>query len=118
MATATLGLLATNVDFFIETSILSMRSKYSIVQFKFSQAFCHGQVKASRMYPDTYDKICEQISPKEGELWLIGAGFLGKIFCDIVKQRGGIAIDIGAVTDAWSGYFTRDYLTRSVKWDR
>ena len=31
----------------------------------------------------------------------------GKIYCDVIKRRGGIAIDIGSVFDIWAGRLTR-----------
>jgi hypothetical protein len=58
---------------------------------------------------DRHEMICERIKPNPGELWLISAGFLGKIYCDIVRDRGGIGIDVGSVTDYWMGYQTRVY---------
>jgi hypothetical protein len=60
---------------------------------------------------DRHEMICEQIRPKPGELWLISAGFLGKIYCDIVRQRGGVGVDVGSATDYWLGYQTRIYKT-------
>jgi len=37
-----------------------------------------------------------------GRVYLVGAGILGKMYCDVIKQRGGVAIDIGAVIDGWA----------------
>ena len=46
----------------------------------------------------------EQILVKRKEdIFLVGAGVLGKIYCQWVKEQGGIAIDLGAMFDAWSG---------------
>lgn len=54
-------------------------------------------------YPDVFLHICREIKvPYDGALFLVGAGYLGKVYCDIIKQRGGIALDIGSVFDAWS----------------
>lgn len=59
-------------------------------------------------YPDTFNTITETISPPfKGAIFLVGAGGLGKIYCDVIKQRGGIAIDIGALFDAWSNVKSR-----------
>ena len=59
-------------------------------------------------YPDAFNTITETISPPfKGAIFLVGAGGLGKIYCDVIKQRGGIAIDIGALFDAWAGIKSR-----------
>ncbi|MBG9386529.1 hypothetical protein [Caenimonas aquaedulcis] len=58
---------------------------------------------------DLHDDICAAISPLEGEVYLVAAGFLGKLYCDLVCRRGGIAIDIGSLADYWMGFATRDY---------
>lgn len=47
----------------------------------------------------------EKIDP--GEIFLVGAGVLGKIYCDKIKSRNGIAIDIGSLLDAWDGVPSR-----------
>lgn len=43
----------------------------------------------------------------KGVVVLVGAGPLGKEYCSIVKNKGGIAIDIGAVFDSWINFLTR-----------
>lgn len=44
---------------------------------------------------------------RQGELFLYGAGFVGKILgCDF-SSSGGVAIDIGSVFDSWVGKDTR-----------
>ena len=47
--------------------------------------------------------------PKDlnGRVVLIGAGLAGKHYCRIVKSNGGIALDVGALLDAWDGRSTR-----------
>jgi len=49
-------------------------------------------------------KFCER-----GTIFLVGAGGLGKIYCDKIKNCGGIALDIGSVFDGWDGADTRPY---------
>ena len=39
--------------------------------------------------------------------FLVAAGFLGKIYCNEIKNKGGISIDIGSTADIWMGYSTR-----------
>jgi len=40
---------------------------------------------------------------KKYDLFLIGAGLLGKIYCDYIKKCGGVAFDAGRLFDLWSG---------------
>ena len=48
--------------------------------------------------------------PYPGALFLVGAGFCGKLYADAVKRRGGLAIDVGSLMDLWAGRFTRPYM--------
>lgn len=41
--------------------------------------------------------------PFPGAVFLVGAGALGKIYCHWIKERGGIALDVGSICDAWAG---------------
>ena len=59
---------------------------------------------------DRHDEICAAIKPERGEVWLVAAGFLGKIYCDLIRARGGIAIDVGSIADYWVGHRTRTYV--------
>lgn len=43
----------------------------------------------------------------EGKLLLVGAGVVGKIYCNWWRDRGGIAFDLGSVMDEWYGAVTR-----------
>ncbi len=55
-------------------------------------------------FPTMYGEIVQSIEvPFRGAVYLVGAGYLGKAYCDAVKQKGGIALDIGSVFDGWSG---------------
>lgn len=54
-------------------------------------------------FPDGFDEIRENlVVPYSGALFLIGAGCFGKIYCQWVKEQGGIALDIGSIFDAWA----------------
>ena len=48
---------------------------------------------------------------RPGQLWLVGAGVLGKIYVDRVKLCGGVGIDIGSIFDLWAGKKTRSYMS-------
>lgn len=55
-------------------------------------------------YPDAYLRLISEIKvPYEGAMFIVAAGYLGKIYCNEIKKKGGMAIDIGAIFDAWTG---------------
>ncbi|HCG6384310.1 TPA: hypothetical protein NJ199_004390 [Vibrio parahaemolyticus] len=55
-------------------------------------------------YPDYYQRLLNDIKvPFEGAMFIVSAGYLGKLYCDHIKRQGGMAIDIGAIFDAWTG---------------
>ena len=59
-------------------------------------------------YPDAFYEMKERILVKtKGDIFLVGAGILGKIYCQWIKEQGGVAIDLGAMFDAWSGVKSR-----------
>jgi len=63
-------------------------------------------------FPDRFYSLKEElIVPFQGAIFLVGAGYLGKIYCDWIKKAGGIAIDIGSICDSWSniGRLQHDY---------
>lgn len=57
---------------------------------------------------DVHGDILASLAPTPGEVWLVAAGFLGKIYCEVIRQRGGIALDIGSIADYWMGFATRN----------
>ncbi len=52
-----------------------------------------------------YEQIMSFIrnNAKKYDVFLIGAGLLGKVYCDEIKRRGGIAYDSGRLFDLWAG---------------
>jgi tetratricopeptide (TPR) repeat protein len=59
-------------------------------------------------FPDIYREVCRCIKvPRSGALFIVAGGLLGKIYCSIIRQRGGVAIDVGSIVDAWMGINTR-----------
>lgn len=55
-------------------------------------------------YPDGYRELRHKLEvPFPGALFLVGAGAFGKIYCHWIRQRGGVAIDIGSMCDSWAG---------------
>lgn len=60
-------------------------------------------------YPYYYNRVEKwmDLMKPEGKLLLVGAGFIGKIYCNWWRDRGGRAFDIGSVFDEWAGRVTR-----------
>jgi tetratricopeptide (TPR) repeat protein len=64
----------------------------------------HGGLGERPHYPDRFREVLRELEvPFRGAIFLVAAGQVGKIYCGEIRRRGGIAIDIGAVADAWSG---------------
>lgn len=56
-----------------------------------------------RHYPDGYQKIFDSLEvPFQGAVFLVGAGVFGKVYCNWIKNRGGIALDIGSIFEPWA----------------
>lgn len=72
---------------------------------KFTSTYDSGE----KHYPDQFNKMewWMDAAPCMGNPCLVGAGVFGKIYCNWFRDRGGIAIDIGAVMDLWAGFVTR-----------
>ena len=70
------------------------------------------QAVAGKHWPDRYFEIMTLLaSPQDrhGELWLVAAGMLGKIYAAKLKAAGAVVLDIGAVADLWMGKATRTF---------
>jgi len=63
-------------------------------------------------YPQRHNELIEELERDVnlGDLFFVGAGPNGKVYCDVIKQQGGIAIDIGSVMDGWARVETRPYI--------
>lgn len=74
------------------------------IQHKFSR-----QQNTECHYPEAFQRTMKRIADEVGPstLVLVGGGVLGKIYCHAVQQRGGVALDIGSLFDAWAGEHTR-----------
>jgi len=63
---------------------------------------------AEWQFPQAYQRVRSALErPLHGQLFLVGAGLVGKHYLHLIKQNGGIALDVGALLDAWDGYATR-----------
>lgn len=60
-------------------------------------------------YPDVFMQIRESIQSRScaGRVFIVSAGYLGKIYCNDVKIAGGVALDLGSIADGWMGVNTR-----------
>ncbi|SFU85118.1 hypothetical protein SAMN02799631_02684 [Methylobacterium sp. 174MFSha1.1] len=60
-------------------------------------------------FPDAFGRVTARLRGRDwpGVLWLVAAGYLGKLYCREIAARGGVAVDIGSIADAWSGKATR-----------
>jgi len=62
-----------------------------------------------RHYPEMFNEMEWWLDAAKcaGNPCLVGAGVIGKIYCNWMRDRGGVAFDIGAVMDLWAGFSTR-----------
>lgn len=56
---------------------------------------------------ERHDAVRVAISPQAGEVYLVSAGPLGAIYCDVVRQKGGVAIDISGLAESLAGQGAR-----------
>lgn len=65
--------------------------------------------QATIHYPERFEELRRELVRFDltGTLVLVGAGALGKIYCEWVKRAGGVALDIGSVFDGWAGVPSR-----------
>jgi hypothetical protein len=93
-----IGRLGTNVEFY------AIPARYS-----------RGEPNWTPHYPDRLQQILDSMEVAfEGQVFLVGAGICGKVYCDEIALRGGIAIDIGSVCDSWLGLASRPLVMRSM----
>lgn len=60
-------------------------------------------------WPNGFNEVMEQLEAvRPGDAFLVGAGVLGKIYCDRIKTRGGVALDIGSILDSWANIPSRE----------
>ncbi len=82
-------------------------NKYTIApESKFTSGY-DGEVH----YPTQFNKASRWMDVVSrdfpGSLLLVGAGVIGKIYCNWWRDRGGVAVDVGGVMDLWAGFVTR-----------
>jgi len=56
----------------------------------------------------------KQLVEFPGMLYLVGGGLYGKLYCQLIKSQGGIALDLGSLFDAWLGIPSRPTVYRAM----
>ncbi|HEX6688958.1 MAG TPA: hypothetical protein VF085_09880 [Solirubrobacterales bacterium] len=60
------------------------------------------------IWPDAHARIRRELTVRErGEVFLVGAGVFGKDLCISIRDKGGIALDMGSALDRIVGKITR-----------
>ena len=97
--------------------VQGLKHLYNIGEVAWYQVPSEAQatMPRKRHYPDQHDRLLKILRCEPGEIFLIGAGPNGKVYCNRVKQLGGIALDIGSVFDGWAGIASRSYLHREAE---
>jgi hypothetical protein len=102
----------------------ALKSKFSKSEVKFIQIPPEiGSLQAigashprQLHFPDRYREIVDLLREGKCEgLFLVAGGLLGKIYCKLIKENGGVAIDVGSVADAWVGVKTRPNATNKYQ---
>ncbi|MEH3147238.1 MAG: FkbM family methyltransferase [Methylobacterium frigidaeris] len=63
-------------------------------------------------WPNRFQELCallDRPADRRGQLFLVAAGMLGKIYAGKLKKSGAVVLDIGAVADLWMGKVTRQF---------
>jgi len=71
-------------------------------------------IPKKQFHSGQFEEIQETIEKEVDnyDLFLIGAGILGKIYCGYVKELGGVAFDVGRVFKMWKG---KNFLPEPIK---
>lgn len=111
------GVISGHVDL-AERLVSSWKTKvtYQIIipeEKSFSQVQGVSGIERAH-YPAYFYRTLREIrhSAFSAQLWLVAAGFLGKFYCEQLRQAGVVALDIGSVADGWMGKVTRPTLRR------
>jgi O-methyltransferase len=66
-------------------------------------------------FPGRYRELLDELGAVQpGLLYLVAAGMPGKVYCEAIRQHGGIALDIGHSIDVLAGVGGRRNVTREV----
>ena len=65
---------------------------------------------ATGHYPGRYRDLLHDLrNVQPGELVLVAAGILAEVYCDVARQAGAVAVDVGSAVDIWAGAHTRTW---------
>jgi len=68
------------------------------------------------IWPDAHERVRAELTVREpGEVFLVGAGLFGKDLCVLARERGAIAIDMGAALDHVAGKVTREPMRQMLE---
>ncbi len=73
------------------------------------------RAKLQYMSRRIYDGVLTEIENivHDTDIWLVAAGVYAKPFCEFIRLKGGIGIDIGSSMDSWlNNYQSRSHLRR------
>lgn len=70
--------------------------------------------KKGKHYQEHFKPLCKLLAKnsKNYDLFLIGAGLLASIYCDVVKSHGGRAVDVGTLFYLWNGMKVKSRASR------
>jgi hypothetical protein len=81
-------------------------SQISFIKTMPHATFPIGNVEDFGLYPDHYleiEKTIASYGDLRGSMFLVGAGILGKWFCELIRRQGGVGLDVGSLYDKWLG---------------
>lgn len=88
--------------------VMSKALGIKVIQYKIPDKFELVEKYSVRHYPNVYKKLIENIKVEfPGMVFIVAGGIVGKGYCQEIKNKGGIALDLGAVVDAWIGKLSR-----------
>lgn len=75
-------------------------------------------LSADKTIPDYIEQL-EKVLKRQlvefpGMLFLVGGGLYGKLYCQLIKSQGGVALDMGSLFDAWLGIPSRPAVYKSM----
>jgi O-methyltransferase len=66
-------------------------------------------------FPGRYRELLDELrGVQPGVLYIVAAGMPGKVYCEAIRRRGGIALDIGHSIDVLAGVGGRKHVTKDV----
>jgi hypothetical protein len=89
-----------------------LRDRFSLEEVIFHRTPGEVTIEGSQAEPfgQWHARMLEAVSaPEPGVLYLVAAGIAGKVYCERIRQGGGVAIDIGNVADIWVRSPTRHH---------